>query len=140
MVDLLDADSVDLSRFKDRGGKLILYHGLADPIVSHRSTEAYWERLRAAMGPDDVRAFARFYVIPGYGHGPAGLGAFDPAWDALGVLETWAEEGVSPGPQTIADVGPKARSRPLCEQGSWPRYVGKGDPALASSFECALGR
>lgn len=140
VVDLLDADSVDLARFKARGGKLILYHGLADPIVSPRSTDAYWERLRATMGPDEVRAFARFYVIPGYGHGPAGLGAFDPAWDVLSVLETWAEEGVSPGPQTIADVGAKARRRPLCEYGSWPRYDGKGDAALASSFECAVGR
>lgn len=136
VVDLLDADSVDLSRFKARGGKLILYHGLADPIVSPRSTVAYWSRLQAAMGPEAVREFARFYVIPGYGHGPAGLGAFNPAWDALSALESWTEEGVSPGPQTIADVGPQPRSRPLCEYGTWPRYLGKGDPMVASSFLC----
>lgn len=139
VVDLLDADSVDLTRFKARGGRLILYHGLADPIVSPRSTVAYWKRLQAAMGTDAVGGFARFYVIPGYGHGPAGLSAFNPAWDALGVLEAWAEEGVSPGPQTIADVGPQARSRPLCEYGTWPRYDGRGDPMLASSFSCVVG-
>ncbi len=140
VVGLLDADSVDLSRFKARGGKLILYHGLADPIVSPRSTAAYWNRMQAGLGPAAVRDFARFYVIPGYGHGPAGLAAFNPAWDALSVVEAWAEEGVSPGPQIIADVGPQARSRPLCEYGTWPLYDGHGDPQLAESFRCAVGR
>ncbi|MBT9471953.1 MAG: tannase/feruloyl esterase family alpha/beta hydrolase [Phenylobacterium sp.] len=139
VVDLLDADSVNLAPFKARGGKLILYHGLADPIVSPRSTVSYWSRLQAAMGPEAIRGFARFYIIPGYGHGPAGLGAFNPAWDALTELESWSEEGVSPGPQTITDVGPLTRSRPLCEYGTWPRYLGQGDPTVASSFVCAEG-
>ncbi len=124
---------------KTRGGKLILYHDLTDPIVSPRSTVAYWERLQAAMGPEAVRGFARFYVVPGNGHGPAGRGAFNPAWDALSALESWTEEGVSPGPQTVTDVGPQTRSRPLCEYGTWPRYLGQGEPTAASSFLCAPG-
>ena len=137
VVDLLDADSVDLTRFKARGGKLIIYHGLADPIVSPRSTIAYWRRLQSAMGREAVRDFARFYVIPGYGHGPAGLGAFSPAWDVLNTLEGWTEEGIPPSPQTVVDVGPETRSRPLCEYGTWPRYLGQGDVTAAGSFVCA---
>lgn len=137
VVDLLDADSVDLSRFRARGGKLIVYHGLADPIVSHRSSVAYWRSMQAAMGPKAVKAFARFYVIPGYGHGPAGLSAYAPAWDPLTVVERWVEQGAAPQSLTVADVGPTSRSRPLCEFGTWPRYDGEGSPDEASSFSCA---
>jgi hypothetical protein len=137
VVDMLDASSTDLSRFKARGGKLIIYHGLADSIVSPRSTMAYWNRLRETMGAGPVRNFARFYLVPGYGHGPAGLGAFNPVWDPLTTLELWTEQGHAPGPLTISDGGAsEPRSRPLCEYGAWPRYDGHGAPGLATSFSC----
>jgi feruloyl esterase len=134
VVDRLDAPATDLGRFRARGGKLIVYHGLADPLVSHRATAAYWRRLEAAMGPAAVRGFARFYVIPGYGHGS---GDFLPVWDPLAVLEAWAERGEPPGPLTVADAQPagRGRARPLCEHGAWPRYDG-GDPQAAASFHC----
>lgn len=136
VVDMLDANSFDLTAFQQRGGKLILYHGLADPIVSHRSTIEYWEHLDTAMGSESVRGFARFYIVPGYGHGPAALSAFNPAWDPLTALEKWVERGGAPGPQTVMDVGSHERTRPLCEYGTWPRYDGHGPADSASSFAC----
>jgi len=136
VVDLLDANSVALGGFQGRGGKLVIYHGLADPIVSPRSTMLYWDRLRAAMGEEAVAGFARFYVVPGYGHGPAGLAAFNPVWDPLTVVERWVEDGVAPGPQSVMDAA-APRGRPLCEYGTWPKYDGHGPPDLASSFRCA---
>jgi feruloyl esterase len=100
--------------------------------VSHRATAAYASQLEAAMGRDAVRRFARFYAIPGYGHGS---GDFLPEWDALAVLEAWAERGEAPAALVVADRG-RSRSRPLCELGWWPRYQGHGDPDAASSFRC----
>lgn len=135
VVDMLDADDRRLERFRDRGGKLIVYHGLADPLVSHRATEAAWQDLERTMGEAAVRRFARFYVVPGYGHGS---GAFMPVWDPLAVLEAWAERGLAPHDLTVADgsaVG-RGRRRPLCEHGTWPRYDGTGDPAATESFRC----
>ncbi len=135
VTDMLDADDRGLGPFRDRGGKLIVYHGLADPLVSHRATEAAWQVLERTMGAAAVREFARFYVIPGYGHG---AGAFLPIWDPLGVLEAWAEHDLAPGDLTMTDgsaVG-HGRRRPLCEHRHWPRYDGTGDPAKAESFRC----
>ena len=135
VVDLLDMGGADLSAFRRRAGKLLVYHGLADPLVSHRSTEVYWRRLEAAMGATTVKSFARFYVVPGFGHG---AGSFLPVWDPLSVLEAWRERGHAPGTLTVADANPagNGRSRPLCEHGSWPLYSGHGDPDRASSFRC----
>lgn len=125
----------DLSAFARRGGKLIVYHGLADPLVSHRSSEALRAELGAAMGARRLRSFARFFSIPGYGHG---AGAFEPVWDPLSVLETWAEQHQAPGALSVVDAsaGGARRSRPLCELGSWPSYEHLGDPRLATSFRC----
>lgn len=138
VVDMLDLPSPGFERFRKRGGKLIIYHGLADPIVSPRSTQDYWKRLVDVQGSDGVREFARFYVVPGYGHGPAGHNAFVPVWDSLSSLEGWVERGLAPGSATITDgtVTGQGRTRPLCEFGSWPRYLGGGSVNDATSFVC----
>ncbi|MGH7025625.1 MAG: tannase/feruloyl esterase family alpha/beta hydrolase [Caulobacteraceae bacterium] len=135
VVDLLDLKSGGLSAFERRGGKLILYHGLADLLVSHRSTAVYWHALQADMGARTVARFARLYVIPGYGHG---AGPFRPVWDPLALLDAWRERGVAPGVPTASDANPAGggRSRPLCPYPFWPRYEGKGDPRRAASFRC----
>ncbi|WP_337187490.1 tannase/feruloyl esterase family alpha/beta hydrolase [Phenylobacterium sp.] len=131
---LLDAGETDLSAFARRGGKLILWHGLADPKVSHRATEAYHAGLTARMGGDRVRRFARFYLVPGFGHGD---GDFIPVWDPLTALEAWSERGRAPDTPVARDraAGHAGRARPLCEIGTWPRYVG-GDARSATSFRC----
>lgn len=137
VVELLDAKPGGLSAFYERGGKLILYHGLADPLVSYRSTADYWRGLQAEMGDKAVQRFSRFYVAPGFGHG---AGAFLPVWDPLSVLEAWRERGSAPGRivATDASEGGAGRSRPLCPYPAWPRYNGRGDPRLAASFSCRL--
>ncbi|MBW8812271.1 MAG: tannase/feruloyl esterase family alpha/beta hydrolase [Caulobacterales bacterium] len=54
---VLDAQA-GLSRFRARGGKLVIYTGLADPVISPRPVIAYHQR---AGGAD----FSRLYRIPG---------------------------------------------------------------------------
>lgn len=138
VVDLLDLPSPDFKTFRSRGGRLIIYQGLADPIVSPRATEDYWRRLVTGHGRDGVKEFARFYVVPGYGHGPAGHNAFVPVWDVLSSLEHWVEQGAAPGDIVVTDgtAGGHGRTRPLCELGSWPRYKGAGPANDAASFTC----
>lgn len=137
VVDLLDYKPDDLAAFRARGGRLLLLHGLADPIVSSRTTDDLWQRLKAFMGAEERRKFARYYTVPGYGHGRGGSNAFEPAWDTLSLLESWVERDTPPDAPSIADSKPgnALRTRPLCEAGMWPRYVG-GSLDDASSFVC----
>ena len=137
-VDRLDVPPTSLQAFRDRGGKLILFQGLADPIVSPRSTDDYWRRLEGVIGEPDLKAFARYYLIPGYGHGAGGSNAFQPAWDQLQDLDDWVELGTAPAARTITDVTQhgQGRTRPLCEFGQWTQYQG-GDPDSADSYRCA---
>ena len=80
-----DLDSVDpdLSRFADRGGKLILYHGWNDPAISPWNTIAYYQSVQQKMTPARVQSFARLYMVPGMEHCNGGPGP--SAFGQLGI-------------------------------------------------------
>jgi hypothetical protein len=127
--------STDISAFATHGGKLLLAHGLSDVLVSTRSTEQYYQRLQAQMGPDYVDTFARFYEVPGLGHAVSSV--FNATWDSLTALENWVEKGVAPSAQVTTDTaGVPGRTRPLCDYPKWPQYKGSGDVNSAASFTC----
>lgn len=112
------ADDAKLAAYKARGGKLLIAHGLADPIFSPHESVDYLQRLTAENGastPD----FARLFLIPGMAHCQGG--AATDSWDGLDAMVNWVEKGEAPA-QILAKgttVFP-GRSRPLC---AWPRYV-----------------
>ena len=47
----LNAMDPDLEAFKQRGGKLIMYHGFADPFVTPMSSIAYYNRVTGETHP-----------------------------------------------------------------------------------------
>lgn len=125
----------DISAFVDKGGKLLLAHGLQDVLVSTRATADFYQRQVAQYGQAKVDTFARYYEIPGLGH--AVSSQFNGTWDALTAMEQWVEKGVAPTGQVTRDtVGVPGRTRPLCDYPKWPRYNGTGDVNLAASFTC----
>lgn len=132
---LQDVDPAKLAAFEQRGGKLLLAHGVHDGTVSNRATQDLVTQVTKSLGETRTRNLLRYYEIPGYGH--ALSTGFNAEWDALPVLTAWAERGQAPGPQVVRDMtGPSAgRTRPLCEYPTWPKYTG-GDVNLASSFAC----
>lgn len=137
LVAWLNASQTDLSRFKARGGKLLMVHGLSDACVSSRATAQYFDQLKSTMGEEVVHSFVRYFEVPGYGHGSSR--SFNAAWDSVGALENWVESGLAPVSQIVQDkTGIPGRSRPLCDYPAWPKYVGSGDPDSASSFVCAI--
>lgn len=128
--------STDISAFVEKGGKLLLAHGMSDVLVSTRATEQYYQRLQAQFGPANVDRFARYYEVPGYGH--AVSTTFNAAWDSLTALEQWVEGSVAPVGQVVTDTaGVPGRTRPLCDYPAWPKYKGTGDVNQAASFVCA---
>ena len=101
----LNATSADLSAFRDRGGKLLLIHGTADPIIPYTSSIRYFEQVRKEIG--EVDSFFRLFLAPGMAHTTGGPGVQDivfglPATPkdskhlGLLALKDWVETGVAP--------------------------------------------
>ncbi len=133
--DLSFATGTDLSKFKGHGGKLMIYHGVADGAFTINQTIDWYEKLSAANG-GDARNFARFYPVAGMGH--CGGGPATSSFDMLSAVQAWVEKGTVP--ETVLATAPAGtpwpgRTRPLCTYPKVARYV-TGDIEKASSFVC----
>jgi feruloyl esterase len=156
MGPVVDSNSPDLRDFKSLGGKLIMYHGWADPLVNPRNSIDYVESVAAFLhgngnGPgraEDVASFLRLFMAPGMTHCQAGPGL--NTFDTLTALEKWVEEGVAPDklvashttlafPANVMQKNPPAGdfSRPLCPYPKVAHYTSRGSKTDASSFVCA---
>jgi hypothetical protein len=136
---LMDSTNPDLSAFHARGGKLIVLEYLADYAQSAFAGIQYVESVQQRMGEAKAREFLRLYTAPGVDHVGTGAPALT---DPLGALSTWVEKGTAPAGLTLTEQDHKtsaftvARTRPLCEWPTWPKYKGSGDVNAAASFEC----
>ncbi|WP_119152887.1 tannase/feruloyl esterase family alpha/beta hydrolase [Caldimonas tepidiphila] len=131
-----------LQAFRDRGGKLLVYHGNSDPVFSLNDTVRWYEELNSTHG-GNAASFARLFTVPGMNHcsgGPA-----TDQFDALSAMVQWVEKGTAPD-SLLATARPgnadaaafAGRTRPLC---AWPRvatYKGSGSIEDAASFSCEL--
>jgi feruloyl esterase len=152
----------DVTKYRDRGGKLIFFQGWADPIVPVVQTVNFYEGLMKKFGGEEkTKAFARLFMVPGMGHCGFGTGpnrfdsaafggvqppALDPEHDIFTALSHWVEDGVAPA-QVIATKfvdGDASKGiemqRPLCPfpQRAW--YKGDGDANAAANFACAVDK
>jgi feruloyl esterase len=127
----------DLSPFKKRGGKLLMYTGWADPVVPPQDTVAYYDAVVKAMGGlEKTRDFYRFFLAPGMGH--CGGGPGPNQFDMLTALEQWVEKGVAPD-RIVATHSTNARvdrTRPLCMYPLVARWKGSGSTDEAVNFAC----
>lgn len=135
LVELISANSVNLDRFKEKGGKLIFFHGLVDDYIPVYSSIQYYERLRKRYEPGALEDFVRFYTVPGMGHV---TGVFNARISSLDYLEAWVEKGQAPGELVAIDenADTAGRTRPVCHYPEWPRYRGSGSLNDAGSFSC----
>jgi feruloyl esterase len=135
-MNLFGTDDPDLSGFRKAGGRLLTWHGLADPLIAHLGTVRYRERLEEKMGgAETVDEFYRLFLAPGVGHCSGGIGP-NPI-DPLAVLVDWVEKGKVPEtlPATT-NVSGIVVTRDLCRFPKLLKYDGRGDTSLASSFTC----
>lgn len=147
---LVDQTSTDLSAFKAAGGKLLVYHGWSDPVVSAFDSINYYEGVRTAQGSqEEVDAFYRLFLVPGMGHCSGGSGATTlrgdgtavpvaPQRDLLAAMDRWVETGQAPDDFIASRVagGQVTLTRPLCAYPKQAVYDGQGDPNDAASFRC----
>ena len=148
----LNATDPDLKRFKDRGGKLIIYHGWSDPAIPPVNTIHYYQSVVSKMGAKNAAAFVRLFMVPGMQHcgggpgpsefGQAAVAGGDPQHDIGAALEHWVEQGAAPE-QIIATkyrgatpASGVARTRPLCRYPQVARWKGTGSSDDAANFTC----
>ncbi len=139
-----EAVNADLHPFLDKGGKLILWHGLDDQLPSPWGTLAYYQQVESTTGPPEVHKDVRLFLAPGVMHCGGGPGA--GSFDMVAALDTWVEHDKAPeriiavrtrppfGPPDEKPITPM--SRPICAYPALPRYVGTSDPNDAQSFIC----
>ena len=134
-MDQMSANSVNIDRFRENGGKLLYFHGRVDDFIPVYSSIQYWERLQNRYDEETLGNFVKFYTIPGMGHV---TGPFNARVSSLDALEAWVERGVAPGTLIAVDEnqGTAGRTRPVCHYPEWPRYNVRGDINDAGSFSC----
>jgi len=152
---ILNSTDPNLKAFKDRGGKLILYHGWSDAAIAPQNTIDYYESVVARMGQRNARKFVRLFMVPGLQHCTDGPGTYsfgqwgtvakaDPEHDISLALERWVEKGTAPeviiAVKPVADFDPSkgaVRTRPLCPYPLVARWRGSGSTDDAANFVCA---
>jgi pimeloyl-ACP methyl ester carboxylesterase len=138
--DVIGSDNPKLDGFRKHGGRMIIWHGEADPLIFPRGTVNYFERVLAANGGTErVKDFARLFMAPGVGHcaggdGPNPVGLLDAVVD-------WVEKGVAPNTVQASRRRPDGTmlTRPLCPYPTTAKWTGNGTADDAANFVCVDG-
>ena len=142
----------DLSAYRARGGKLIIYHGWADNQVTPFATLDFYARITAREGQAGTDGFLRLFMMPGLGHCQGGPGAgniggaspalsHDPEHDVVAALDQWVLRRKAPGMMIAAHLDQSKKpdlTRPLCAYPREARYMGTGDVRDAKNFTCMV--
>lgn len=133
---VIEATNPDLTAFKARGGKLIMYHGWSDPGPSPLDTIQYYNNVMDKMGPNQEN-WMRLFMMPGMGH--CGGGAGPDQSNFLGALERWVESGIAPDRITASKVtnGKVLMARPLCPYPQVAKWTGAGSTNAVENFVCS---
>ena len=142
-LEFMKANSTDLTPFKARGGKLVIAHGVSDPVFSILDTIDWWNALDKLNRANGGRAadFARLFAVPGMNHCAGGPST--DQFDAFGALVNWVEKGVAPDRiAATARMGTPwpGRTRPLCVYPAEARYKGAGSIEDMDNFACQAAR
>ena len=127
-----DATGTFFSSYIARGGKLIIYQGMSDPVFSPNAIIGWYRKLISqSRSPHE---WARLFLIPGMNH--CGGGPATDQFDALTAIVQWTEHDSAPTHMVAHGAAFPGVTRPLCPYPKYARYKG-GNPASASSFVCA---
>jgi len=142
---ILNATNPDLRAFRQRGGKLLQYHGWSDQLIAAQNSIDYYESVLSFFGGgakdrsavvQDAQSFYRLFMAPGMAH--CGGGPGPNSFDMQAALEQWVERGVAPQEivATHSTNGVVDRLRPLCAYPHIAAYKGSGDTNDAANFVC----
>jgi feruloyl esterase len=134
---MMNSSDPNLKPFFDNGGKLLMYHGWADPgIPAANSVEYYTSVVKQLGGESKTTNSMRLFMLPGVGHCRGGDGP--STFDSLGTLDQWRSGGKTPDSilASHSTMGVIDRTRPLCPYPQVAQYKGSGDTNSAENFVC----
>jgi feruloyl esterase len=158
---VMDTWNPDLRRFRDRGGKLIVYHGWGDDAISPLNTINYFKMVveKTTGGPKAADAlasedeafrkaaqktgdFMRLFMVPGMNHCGGGQPTGPNTFDAVTALSNWVENKQAPDTLLGSHMtnGVADLTRPLCPYPGVAQYSGQGDVKDAANFSCRMPR
>lgn len=159
------ADDFELAGYRERGGKILMYHGGADSLIPTGSSKYFYNKVSEALIPQGVELddFYRFFLIPGMDHcsgsdvapwyiagGSQQLnnvthsvpGYEDADHDVILALMQWVEGDTAPEKliatkyvNDTASLGVESQ-RPLCVYPKHAKYSGSGDVNEPENWEC----
>ena len=127
----LNSTDPKLDGFKGHKGKLIIWHGWADPALPAQATIDYYRQVQAH---DPAAAdYCRLFMVPGCLHCGGGAGAANVDW--LSIMVDWVEHGQAPD-RIIASKRDhdKTLTRPLFPYPDVAVYKGSGDSDKAENW------
>ena len=132
-ANVLNATNPNLDAFKARKGKLIIWHGWADPALPAQATADYYDQVR--QHDPAAAEYCQLFMIPGCLHCGGGPGASEVDW--LSTIADWVEHNKAPDRLVAAkhQAGKLLLTRPLYPYPQYPVYKGAGDPTSADSFQ-----
>lgn len=128
---LNDATGTFFSSYIARGGKLIIYEGMSDPVFSPNAIIGWYRQLMSQYG--QPQQWARLYLVPGMNH--CGGGPATDQFDSLSAIVRWTEDDKAPARIVARGAAFPGVTRPLCPYPKYARYKG-GNPASEQSFVC----
>jgi feruloyl esterase len=140
--DLIGATDPNLKEFFAHGGKLIVYHGWNDQLITPLNSIDYYNSVAEKLGGGaKIDSSFRLFMAPGMNH--CGGGDGPSRFDAVSALEQWVEQGKAPERLVATHVtagNQTDRSRPLCPYPTVARYTGSGSTDDAANFTCVRGK
>lgn len=132
------SDNPDLSRFRDRGGKVLMWHGFSDQLIVPGGSIDYYDAVTRRLGGGYKRTqdFARLFMAPGVAH--CGGGAGPQPQRLFEAVVNWVEHGQAPdrvlAAKTLGSGG--TQTRPLCPYPAVAKWTGFGSTDAAANFVC----
>ena len=133
-------DDPNLDTVKARGGKIIHYHGVTDPLIVPFGSYNYVSRVFSRYGLAETQSFMRSFFYPGNGHCGGGNAPLIDGPDLFNALVDWVENGVAPDAIVARqNLGAGVtRTRKICKYPDEAAYNGAGSTEAHESFHCAV--
>ncbi|KAJ8116152.1 hypothetical protein OPT61_g2348 [Boeremia exigua] len=127
---ILDTDSPDLTEFREAGGKLLTWHGLADELIPYAGSRICYDAV--AQKDPKVHDYYRLFEAPGVQHCLGGNGGLPTG--AFHALRAWVENGTAP--DTLIGTNPQNQTNLLCPYPRKAIFKGTGTNFSAEDFDC----